>query len=223
MVDYWERKARLLYKETDYIKKSGLDRPLRKMESSVCAKGDKPKLQGLQLASYISESIVDGPGIRFVLFAQGCLHACQACHNPQTHSMKGGFYMSFDEIISIYEEEKSCRGITLSGGEPFLQADAMAKVAERIHKLGGDVVTYTGYRLEKLESLAIRDKAIKDLLVQTDLLIDGPFVVAKKSIKRPFVGSSNQRLISLSAKGEELLKDIPHNLSNNGIYLKVKI
>jgi len=189
MLSYWERKLRLLGK-----------REQQPQESSG---------QQVQLASLIEESIVDGPGLRFVLFTQGCPHRCPGCHNPQTHLRVGGTYFSTDEILALYDQHPACRGITLSGGEPFLHGGPLAQLAEAIHQRGGDVVTYTGYRLEKLRELARTDEHILALLGETDLLIDGPFVLAKRCLEAPFVGSSNQRLIALSPLGNKLLADIP--------------
>lgn len=163
----------------------------------------------LQLASLIEESIVDGPGLRFVLFTQGCPHRCPGCHNPQTHLSVGGTYFSIPEILAQYDQHPACRGATFSGGEPFLHGGPLAQLAEEIHKRGGDVVTYTGYLLEKLWELARTDENILALLRETDLLIDGPFVLAKRCLEAPFVGSSNQRLIALSPLGNKLLADIP--------------
>ena len=192
MPSYWERKAQILRKPLADRKK-GLGRP----------NGE------IRLASLIEESIVDGPGLRFVLFTQGCPHRCPGCHNPQTHLPIGGTLISVEEILAIYDKHPACRGITLSGGEPFMHAGSLAKVAAAVHRRGGDVVTYTGYRLEQLTNLAKTDDGTLALLSETDLLIDGPFVLEMRSLEQPFVGSSNQRLIALSLVGNRLLDDIP--------------
>lgn len=184
------------------------DRKLRVLRGQKHQKTD-PQGPQIQLASLIEESIVDGPGLRFVLFSQGCPHRCPGCHNPQTHLSIGGTYLSIEELLSIYHEHPACRGVTLSGGEPFLQAGPLAKLAAEIHQRGGDVITYTGYRLERLQQLAKTDEGIQALLKETDLLVDGPFVLAKRCLEAAFVGSSNQRLIALSPLGNQLLKDIP--------------
>lgn len=189
MLSYWERKLRVLRKPKNH-------------ES-------EPQGPQIQLASIIEESIVDGPGLRFVLFTQGCPHRCPGCHNPQTHLYIGGTFLSQQQILSMYDEHPACRGITLSGGEPFLQADLLAKLAQDIHQRDDDVIVYTGYRLERLTELARTDEGIRALLQQTDLLIDGPFILAKRCLEAAFVGSSNQRLIALSPLGNQLLEDIP--------------
>ena len=192
MLSYWERKTRMLRK------------PLENRKQEARRPNDE-----LRLASLIEESIVDGPGLRFVVFTQGCPHRCPGCHNPQTHLPLGGTIISVEEILSIYDRHPACRGITLSGGEPYTQAGPLAKLVEAIHHRGGDVVAYTGYRLERLMELAKADDGILALLHETDLLIDGPFVLEMRCLEQPFVGSSNQRLVALSLVGNRLLNDIP--------------
>src|SRR5690554_4522200 len=192
MLDYWERRERLFRKSPEKEKQEEI----------------RPDQQ-IRLASMIEESIVDGPGLRFVLFTQGCPHRCPGCHNPQTHLPIGGTFFSLEEILDLYHEHPACRGITLSGGEPFAQAAPLAKLAQEIHQRGGDVVAYTGYWLEQLNQLAQADEGIHALLKETDLLIDGPFVMEKRCLEAPFVGSWNQRLLALSPLGNHLLEDIP--------------
>ena len=189
MPSYWERKLRLLGKQ----KVEQID----------------PNEPQVQLASLIEESIVDGPGLRFVLFTQGCPHRCPGCHNPQTHLYIGGTDFTITEILSIYDKHPACNGITLSGGEPFLHGAPLARLATKIHERGGDVITYTGYRLERLKELAKTDEGILALLKETDLLVDGPFIQKMRCLEAAFVGSTNQRLIALSPVGNKLLKDIP--------------
>ncbi len=163
----------------------------------------------IRLASIVEESIVDGPGLRFVLFTQGCPHRCLGCHNPKTHLPIGGTLVSVKQITALYSRQRACRGVTFSGGEPFIQAASLARLARAVHGLGGDVIVYTGYRLEYLQAESKKDSGILALLEHTDLLIDGPFVLAKRSLDLPFVGSSNQRLIALTPNGNSLLADIP--------------
>src|SRR5690554_4964978 len=112
MLNYWERKARLLRKPSEQQVHT-MERPSER----------------IRLASVVEESIVDGPGVRFVLFTQVCPHRCPGCHNPQTHLLTGGALFSLEKILSLYEAHPACRGITLSGGEPFLQAGPLAKIA----------------------------------------------------------------------------------------------
>ncbi len=193
MLDYWERKERVLRKQSR----------VREQKQDFAGPGEQ-----VRLASLVEESIVDGPGMRFVLFTQGCPHRCPGCHNPQTHLLGGGTIYSLEQIISLYAKHPASQGMTFSGGEPFLQGGPLAKIARVVHERGGDVVTYTGYRLERLEVLAKDDDGISSLLQETDLLIDGPFVQEQRSLETPFVGSSNQRLVALSPQGNRLLSTV---------------
>jgi anaerobic ribonucleoside-triphosphate reductase activating protein len=151
---------------------------------------DDTKGNLIRLASLVEESIVDGPGLRFVLFTQGCPHRCLGCHNPETHLPIGGTLVSPGQVVALYQEHIDCRGVTFSGGEPFSQANSL-------------------YYIERLQTLGSEDSGISHLLKETDLLIDGPFVLEKRSLESPFVGSTNQRLVALSPAGNRLLEDVP--------------
>lgn len=152
----------------------------------------------MRLAGIVPESVVDGPGVRFVVFAQGCPHYCNGCHNPETWDINGGKEKSVREIRKMLRKKlKDIKGITLSGGEPFLQAEEMAALALEAKKLELDVVTYTGYTYEELEALNLPGST--ELLALTDLLVDGPYMQEHKDISLPFRGSSNQRVIDLRA------------------------
>ncbi|MCR4441129.1 MAG: anaerobic ribonucleoside-triphosphate reductase activating protein [Peptococcaceae bacterium] len=153
----------------------------------------------MRLAGIVPESIVDGPGVRMVVFAQGCPHHCPGCHNPETWDPGGGQEMTVKEILKIVKKKlKNIRGLTLSGGEPFLQAEEMAALAGKARELGLDVVTYTGYTYEEL--LALNLPGWAKLLEVTDILVDGPFLQELKDISLPFRGSRNQRVIDLKEK-----------------------
>ncbi|WP_242852545.1 anaerobic ribonucleoside-triphosphate reductase activating protein [Acetobacterium bakii] len=149
----------------------------------------------LRINSILEESIVDGPGLRYVIYTQGCDHHCPACHNPQTHDRQGGMLMDCDALLSQIAEDPLLQGVTFSGGEPFLQAGVLAELAKKIHALKLDVVTYTGYTLEAL--LDINDPDITALLTETDILIDGPYDHSQRDLSLQFRGSRNQRIISL--------------------------
>lgn len=181
---------------------------LQNIQLSFDKTANGPADADVQLAGIVKESIVDGPGFRFVVFAQGCPHRCPGCHNPETHLRLGGTFYSVADLISMYQTSNLHRGITLSGGEPFLQAASLAALARKIKELTGDVITYTGYTYPHLKRLAEEDKAIRDLLEGTDLLIDGPFILKLRSLNLPFRGSSNQMLVALSKEGERLKKEI---------------
>lgn len=147
----------------------------------------------LRIAGTVNDSIVDGPGLRFSIFAQGCPHKCRGCHNPQTHDFNGGNEISTAELISRIKANPLLSGVTLTGGEPFAQALAFAELAQEVKRLQLNVITYTGYIFEDL--LAVPEYL--SLLKFTDFLIDGPFDETKKSLGLNFRGSSNQRIIDV--------------------------
>jgi anaerobic ribonucleoside-triphosphate reductase activating protein len=139
--------------------------------------------------------MVDGPGLRFVVFAQGCPHACPGCHNPETHNFAGGYDTTVDNVLAAIDENPLLCGVTLSGGEPFAQAGAFAQLARAAHERGLDVFCYSGYAFETLR--AGRDWL--PLLREVDTLVDGPFLLPEKTLTLPFRGSRNQRLIDVPA------------------------
>jgi anaerobic ribonucleoside-triphosphate reductase activating protein len=154
----------------------------------------------MRLSGFTYESIVDGPGLRVVIFAQGCLCACAFCHNPESWPLEGGQEHTVREIIRMIKKpgpgRKRIRGVTFSGGEPFLQAGEFAQVAIEAKRVGWDVCTFTGYTYEEL--LERDDADIKALLSHTDYLIDGPYIHEKREIGLKFRGSSNQRIIDMN-------------------------
>lgn len=148
----------------------------------------------LRIAGIVPESITDGPGFRYAIFTQGCPHGCPGCHNPETWPMEGGNLMSIQEIYDDYRSRSHLRGLTLSGGEPFEQAAASAEVAKLVHEAGGDVLVYTGYLLQTLQTKAQTDPPVAALLEAADYLIDGPFIMAQRDLSLQFRGSANQKL-----------------------------
>lgn len=151
----------------------------------------------LRIAGIVNESIVDGPGIRLVVFAQGCRHKCPGCQNPHTHSFEGGTLVTIDEIVERVRENPMLDGVTLSGGDPFEQAENFAELALRIRRMGMNVVTYTGYTYEQLMNGIDKRKGWERLLQESDILIDGRFEETKKNLLLRFRGSENQRIINL--------------------------
>jgi anaerobic ribonucleoside-triphosphate reductase activating protein len=151
----------------------------------------------LRIAGFDDESVVDGPGIRLVIFAQGCPHHCPGCHNQETWDPDGGWEISEEEIIGRINQGKLLRGVTFSGGEPFAQAAEFASLAARISAKGLDIVTYSGYTFEELLKGSEADADMRRLLELTDLLVDGPFLMEQRDIGLTFRGSLNQRLIRL--------------------------
>lgn len=150
----------------------------------------------MRVAGIVPDSVVDGPGIRYVIFTQGCNHYCPGCHNPQTWDLKGGEEKRIKDIVRDIKKHPYIKGITLSGGDPFLQAEECALLIQQVKKKYNlNVVTYTGYTFEELANSS--NKGIQSLLRGTDILIDGPFLQEKKDLNIPFRGSCNQRIIDI--------------------------
>ena len=148
----------------------------------------------LELSGIVSDSIVDGPGIRTTFFSQGCPHHCPGCHNPETWEFGCGTKMAVETLVEITESNPLCRGVTFSGGEPFAQAEGFANLARLLKAKGYEVASYTGYTFEQL----LRgNPAQKELLAAIDVLIDGPFLLEEKSLEIPFRGSRNQRILDV--------------------------
>lgn len=144
------------------------------------------------------DSIVDGPGLRMVLWTQGCEHHCRGCHNPQTHDLQGGYEIDSEDIITQMEAAKLQKGITLSGGEPFLQAKALIPIAHAAKQLELDVWSYTGFTWEQLTAASSPNRLdCYKLLQYIDILVDGRFIQQKKSVDLRYKGSSNQRIIDV--------------------------
>lgn len=151
----------------------------------------------LRIAGTVNDSIVDGPGFRFTIFTQGCPHHCEGCHNPHTHDFNGGEVKTTEEITQKILENPLLDGVTFSGGEPFCQAKPLCEIARAVKGKGLNIVTYTGYTFEKLVEEATEENGWRNLLELTDYLVDGPFVLAKRSLALHFRGSSNQRVINV--------------------------
>ena len=148
----------------------------------------------LDLSGIVSDSIVDGPGIRTTIFSQGCPHHCPGCHNPETWAFGCGTLVPVEAIVDIVKSNPLCRGVTFSGGEPFAQAAGFAKLAMLLKEKGYEVASYSGYTFEELLN-GSEDQ--KKLLEAIDILIDGPFLQDQKSLEIAFRGSRNQRILDV--------------------------
>lgn len=157
----------------------------------------------IRIAGVIKESTVDGPGFRYVIFTQGCPHHCEGCHNPETHDMNGGKLESITTLAEDITKNPLLKGITLSGGEPFMQAKKLAKLLSLIDLKRYSVMTYTGFKYEYLISNANDDNGYLELLKLTDVLIDGKFMKDLKSSSAKFRGSTNQRAIDVKGSLRE--------------------
>lgn len=152
----------------------------------------------LRIAGTVNDSIVDGPGIRFTVFVQGCPHNCKGCHNPHTHDFEGGTLVDTEELFEKIKSNPLLDGVTFSGGEPFCHAQALSGLGRQIKELGLDIITYTGYTFEQLYEKR-EENHWNELLEVTDFLIDGPFILEQKDWEIKFRGSSNQRYIDCKA------------------------
>lgn len=150
----------------------------------------------IRLYGTVQDSIVDGPGLRYAVFVQGCPHACPGCHNPDSQPAEGGEVHSVQEVLADIRKNPLVQGVTLSGGEPFQQAAACAELAEALKAEGLNVWTYTGGLFEDL--MANGGDDAQRLIRSTDVLVDGPFVEARRSLDLKWRGSSNQRLIDVA-------------------------
>lgn len=153
----------------------------------------------LRLFGEVTESITDGPGLRYVVFTQGCPHYCPGCHNPESHSFTDGYLVEEEKVIEEILKNPLLDGVTLSGGEPFMQAPELARVARAVKDRNLTVFVYSGYTFEELMELSKERKGYLDLLSCTDVLIDGRFEIDKKSMDLKFRGSRNQRAIDVPA------------------------
>ena len=159
----------------------------------------------LRLFGEVKESITDGPGLRYAIFAQGCPHYCVGCHNPESHSFTDGYLIRGEEILEEICKNPLLDGATLSGGEPFMQAEEFAQMAKVVRSHNLSVIVFSGYTYEELLDLSKERKGYMDLLMNVDILIDGRFEIEKKSMDLRFRGSTNQRAIDVQkslASGE---------------------
>lgn len=147
----------------------------------------------IRLFGIADDSIVDGPGLRYTIFTQGCFHKCIGCHNPKSHNINGGYLKDIEEILSEIIANPLLDGITLSGGEPMLQVEPLVKICKEVKKRGLNIVIYSGFTYEEI----VKDSKKKELLQLCDMLIDGKFEQDKKSLALLYRGSSNQRLINI--------------------------
>ena len=154
------------------------------------------------------EDMLNGDGLRTVLWLAGCSHACQGCQNPMTWDVKGG--LPFDEAAKeeLFEAlaPSWISGVTFSGGEPFCQAEALVPVAEAVKAMHKHLMIYTGYLYEQL--LKMEEPGVQRLLELADVLVDGPFLMAERNLTLQYRGSENQRVIDLAktrAAGEIIL------------------
>lgn len=149
----------------------------------------------LRIAGTVEESIVDGPGLRYVLFTQGCPHHCPGCHNPETHNFSSGRQVNLAWVLADVGKNPITRGVTFSGGEPFCQSAALSALAKELRARGYHLTAFSGYTYEQISV----DMEKRALLEELDILVDGPFMETEKSMTLRFRGSRNQRIIDVPA------------------------
>ncbi len=151
-----------------------------------------------------TDSIVDGPGLRTVIWTQGCAHHCPGCQNPQTWDFNGGGLVSVDDVIAAIDELECQMGITFSGGDPMYQPEACAKIAKYCKDKGYNIWVYTGFTFEELLKMSQKKPIYREFLEVIDVLVDGRFKMAERDLSLLFRGSRNQRLIDIP---KTLMKD----------------
>lgn len=153
----------------------------------------------IRIAGYVDDSIVDGPGIRFTIFTQGCAHHCFNCHNPETWDFDKGKDVDIDELISKIKRNPLLQGITLSGGDPLYQVNACLELVKKVKELNSDldIIIYTGFTFEELAINFKKNNDLLSLLKLSDILIDGKYEDSLRDLTLKFRGSSNQRVINL--------------------------
>lgn len=170
------------------------------MEKESRKTGEAPDLR---LAGIVPGSVVDGPGIRYTIFVQGCPHHCPGCHNPETHDPQGGTVLPAGEaarrILEEIDADPLLAGVTFSGGEPMAQAQALLPIAEAVRERGLNLMIYSGWTYEELEARAVTDQAVRRLLDLADYLVDGRFVLEERDLTLLYRGSRNQRFLDMDA------------------------
>lgn len=151
----------------------------------------------IRLAGEIKDSIVNGDGIRYVLFSQGCNHNCPGCFNPETHSFDGGEVFDTKDIIEKINNDFIIDGVTFSGGDPFEQPLPFIEIAKSIDRERLDIWCYTGYTLDEI--LKSGDKNKQKLLNNIDVLVDGKFDI-NNITNIAYKGSNNQNIIRMTCK-----------------------
>jgi anaerobic ribonucleoside-triphosphate reductase activating protein len=156
----------------------------------------------IQIAGIERHSSVNGPGVRYVLFTQGCPHACPGCQNPDTWSPTAGVSYDTEDIINDILSTKYIDGVTLSGGDPLFQAKPILEIVKALNEKKINIWCYTGWTYEQLDSLQAGPEA-KEVLSYLDVLVDGRFVLSLLSRDCIYRGSTNQRLIDCKKSIQE--------------------
>ena len=146
------------------------------------------------------ESIVDGDGVRVVIFFSGCNHHCKGCHNPETHDFNAGRLFSTElqkQMAEYVRETPFISGVTLSGGDPMYSAESIIPFLKELKSLSpaSTIWVYSGFTYEEI----VADPSMRELLQMCDVLVDGPFILEQRDITLSYRGSRNQRIIDVQA------------------------
>ena len=179
-------KKNILKESHDFNSKQGI----------IDSQGNKD-CESLRVAGIMKESIVDGPGIRYAIFCQGCPHDCEGCHNPSTHSFEEGKTIEISYILRSIDENPLIQGVTFSGGEPLCQVKPFLTLAKEVKRRNLHLLIYTGYTIEEIENRMRKEHELEELLRTADHLIEGRFVQKLRNLSLVYRGSSNQRIIDL--------------------------
>lgn len=164
-----------------------------------------PQANVLRIERILTRTRAEGPGLRAAVWVAGCSLRCAGCFNDHLWETGSGGDMAAHDVVSVLCSDPEIRGVTFLGGEPFDQALALSAVADAARCRGLDVLTFTGFTFEKLQARARSEIGVAQLLASTDLLVDGPFLEARLDRRRPWLGSSNQRFIPLTQRGQQML------------------
>lgn len=145
----------------------------------------------INLSGYVDSSIVDGPGVRFAIYTQGCKHHCEGCHNPKTWATDDNIVYDIDKLIELVEDQSLGKSVTLTGGDPLYQIDSTIELASKLKAKGYNIWLYTGYTLEQIKN----NQKLSGILKYIDVLVDGKFVEDLKDFNLEYRGSSNQKII----------------------------
>ena len=155
----------------------------------------------IRILDILEETMADGPGLRTSIYCAGCLHHCPGCHNPQSWDMNGGNPMEVDDILKVILDDEFSN-VTFTGGDPFYQVEAFTELARKIKENSSKTIwCYTGFTIEEIRA----DSRLSMMLPYIDVIVDGPFIMEKKDRELLFRGSSNQRIIYLHGKEEDII------------------
>ncbi|CAM4488807.1 MAG: 4Fe-4S single cluster domain-containing protein [Paenibacillus macerans] len=172
-------------------------------------------MTALRISRIVEKTKVEGPGLRYAIWVQGCPIRCEGCFNPHTWEMDGGKIREIDEIVSdiqiVRNASPELEGVTFLGGEPFSQAYELSVLARKVKEMNLSVVTFSGYDYDTIRRSGHR--GWQQLLKETDLLIDGPYIQSQHDLSRPWIGSRNQQYRFLTDRYKELEARLP-NIAN---------